>query len=406
VYNTVRLKKDVKAPTEANAAKFFYGHGDSYVGQIEKGGEFIAIYTFYTETFNAQADLTTQLSASGISEDGEIDAKVAAAIQLVYDQFKLRKSLKSLLLGYKGIAPASVQEIIDFGRGLSARDPENPIVLNYRLTGYENVPNFPPVPWQAIIDNRELFMSSLAPARAKLRLLRNQINTILAVYDYYGVEVDQADLTRRRDAVDAAVSQLQTLVNQVDRQPAVVVEMPKSTDLESLTWGTPILTYSQVDSRDGLPKMGGDGGSDIFTDVQLSDVLSGTRVAALQLKGDKKIDQLITTYTNRQGSTWTRAHAEGGGNYSLRIALEPGQRLQYIYGTTGDNVVTWLEFWFQKNVVLQYPPRTIKGAPFEYRFDVTDALIGFNGRAGQYLDQIAPLVARFAPVTFHAGKSA
>lgn len=398
-YDSAALK--ATAPTDATAEEFFQHHGDSYVASIEKGGEFIAVYTFYTETLSAQADLTSQFSSSEITEGGPVEESFAARIRLAYSSYKSRKALTTHLAGYTGkIVPGEPDQIVEFARTVISEVPNAPVILRYDTLGYENVPGFPSDEWNTIRQNRRLFSGeqsdSLAKNSAKLRALRNQIRSIIDTYDVYGVTVDRASLVDRLAKVDEDIAALRGLVLLIDDHPTVPEMAPP---LPTLAWGVPKLNYDQVP----LPQWGGRGGAD-FADVTFEDVLSRTRVSSVQLKGNHVIDQLVTTYVSTGDAARTFEHGRGGGNFGPKLEVAQGDRLLKVSGTAKEfqsaYVITSLSFTFQKGQPLLYPPGTVGGEQFAHTLAADEALIGFSGREGNYLDQLLPVLVNFTPATW------
>ena len=79
---TVTPNSGISTPTDnASRQQFFIRYGDSFISSRTLGGEYIAVYTFYSRSKQEQDTLTAEMQANGLLEGVNVDASLQTKIQ-------------------------------------------------------------------------------------------------------------------------------------------------------------------------------------------------------------------------------------------------------------------------------------------------------------------------------------
>lgn len=374
----------------ADPDAFFSAYGDSWVSEVCVGGEYIAVYTFYSQSKDEQTKVTAELNASGVGASGSFDAKTQFALESACSSIETRQSLKQYMSGYASLPFPSSDNIITFAENFGSPPPDSPVVISFDTTGYEHVADVPSG-FAPIVATRALFTGAgsqpgLADQYARLQAVRDAVTQVEAVYDFYGYTGDTT-LGTNAAAVLADVNTLTDLFNEMETKPSVTYTAPP---LPSLTLGTPTLSVVVNSSR-----LGGADGGDPFADVVPWAVELLIGISAVALRGGAWIDALITNYGSE-----SIQHGQGGGDLSSTLVMGEGERIISIWGTAGD-YVNQINFKTNLGNTLTWPPGPDGADPMNsWAASDATALLGFTGRAGEYLDQLGVVVATFSPATW------
>src|SRR3954454_21110110 len=85
-------------PTDINA--FFQVYGDSYLSSVVTGAEYAAAYVFYSQSIEQQRQITSTLSANGITASGSLTASLQTSLNEVQEQVTTRQSLRQFMSGF------------------------------------------------------------------------------------------------------------------------------------------------------------------------------------------------------------------------------------------------------------------------------------------------------------------
>lgn len=124
-----------------NLDAFVRSYGDSYVNSLTKGGEFIGIYVFYSQSKDEQKSLAFDLTAKGISPGMTVDASAQVKIDNFLKTTNTRYSYQAWRSGvseqnFPGAEPTNV---ISYAIEFSGKKPIDPKVIGFTTSGYENV---------------------------------------------------------------------------------------------------------------------------------------------------------------------------------------------------------------------------------------------------------------------------
>ncbi len=411
---TYRAARDVAFPTtREQAERFFEYYGDSFVAQLQKGGEFIYTYTFFAYSYEEQQKITNTLKLNGIDEAGTLSADFDLHMTNALAQIQTSKSINWHMQGFKDVNSAPEQgKIYEYANNLLFQHQVNPdYVLDFEVVGFEHAVGFDREAFAGIIYNRQCFNTgfetgepSLVLTRAMLMHLQNALKDILEMYNAYGVTVEGQQLLKDRNTIVAdEILGLEMLINQVETHPASPILPP---DLVSLTWGTPEPHYVPL----GIIRWGSDNG-EYFEDVVHSMAQGLKRIYKLQLGGSGAVTQLITTYIDKGGETVTLKHGTDFNAVSpiLTLMKEGDRALKitvYVRQTVLANF-TYMVFEFLSDT-LAWPPDGPQGAQrYSFEFKANQALVGFQGRVDKNppsLDQLGLVVVEFVEATWNPFK--
>lgn len=390
----VALKAGIKPPVGDEALRdFFRAFGDSFLASITRGGEYYAVYTFYSQTREEQNELTVSMKAHGIFEFGSVDASMQAKIASFTSSTSTRSSLDQNISGILNPKLPPSDKIISFALDFPSLPLDAPAIIGFDTTGYEHVPGFGT--FQPIAKNRNFFVGDgvvdgLTKPLVRIQELQNQIAWIQSIYSFYGGFSDSkvASVGTQAKTDHATLNQM---IENYQADPTQAFSKPA---LPSLDNGTPALAYSIKSSE----AHGGDGGSP-FDDVNVNTFIpQQTRISALQMRSGARIDKLSVTYQNSTG-TWTAEHGGDGGGLGNKLTLMAGQFVTRISGRSGARV-DHLTFTITNGSTLDGGGNG--GGPFDWSVPGGSFLLGFSGRSAAELDRIQFVYGSFAPATWVA----
>jgi hypothetical protein len=89
----VHLKKDAQdLMMEKGLNDFTMSYGDSYLSEITEGGEYFAVYTFYSQTKEEQTDLSGSLQAHGVINSATVEGSLQSKMSDFLKEHKTRYS--------------------------------------------------------------------------------------------------------------------------------------------------------------------------------------------------------------------------------------------------------------------------------------------------------------------------
>jgi Jacalin-like lectin domain len=389
VMTDVALKSGMNPPHgDEELREFFRGYGDAFLSSVSEGGEYYAVYTYYSQTREEQTELTASMKAHGIFEGGSVDSSLQTKISSFNSSVTTRVSFDQNMSGIRNPKFPDSDNIIAFALAFPSMELTAPAIVGYETLGYERVPNFGD--FQPIAKNREFFVGNtvvggLTKPLVQIQELQNQIKWIETVYGFYGGFAD-GKLTNTGALAKTDHDKINAMIEKYEEDPIGSFTWPK---LPSLDNGTPELEYQIKHS----PIHGGNGGGP-FDDVNVdTSIPQQTRISALQLRSGSRIDRLMTTYTNTS-STWTVEHGGNGGGLSNKLDLRPRNVVLKVNGRSGSRV-DHLTFTTSNGDVLNGGGGG--GGPFSFDVPTDSFLLGFAGRSGSELDAIQFVYGNFEP---------
>ncbi|MGF6482000.1 jacalin-like lectin [Paraburkholderia sp. JPY419] len=380
---------------------FFSSYGDSYVSAITRGGEYIAVYTFHTETSNEQKQLAASISGHAtfgvITGSADIQAMLNSAAQSVHSDVTFLQKI----FGINNPTYPTPDKAIDFALSFPSKQLDGPTVLSYETSGYEHVPHAGDL--SEIVANRKYFVGDIGTPGvsgklSQLQQLQTQIHRILGTYQFYGAPSD-SKLSTADAQVGADINALNSQIRQFESSPTDSFNSPK---LPSLDLGSPGLSFKTTDGQ----ACGGPGGAP-FEDVPVDTAIyRRTRLAAVQVNAGNWIDHVALTYETDGVAGAPQVHGGNTGSTLNPLRILPGQFLSRVdlhCVPSGQEA-----FVKQINFVIGADGRStgggglaeIHGSPMTWTPPPGSVILGFKGRSGVYLDQLQPVFITFGPATW------
>lgn len=188
-----KLAADIKAST---AAAFVRAYGDTWVSSLAEGGEYYAIYTFYTETSEKQDSLKVEVEGeikiAGKSGNAAVDVSIANFAKKTNTRWQFDQRLS----GMKNPALPNREEIVNFAYDFSTKTLDAPEVVDVTTSFYENVPGFP-IDLADVVRNRSYFVGddprdSMTGALNEIAGLENKVEMLRSIYRCYQYTGDAA----------------------------------------------------------------------------------------------------------------------------------------------------------------------------------------------------------------------
>jgi hypothetical protein len=385
------LKRTVRPPVGNEELKrFFHGYGDSFLSSVTTGGEYYAVYTFYTQTKTEQSSLVAEMNAKGIWDAATVDASLQIKLNQFLSSTNTRYSFKQAVSGLRDPKLPPPEEIIPYALKFPSLPITAPAIIGFETLGYERVPAIED--FQPIVQNRIYFIgvarddAGLTKDLVKLQQLLNQADWIKGIYDFYGGYTDK----KLNDISAEAGAEKEEIYDQITAFEADPTQTFTRPQFDALRDGTPALQYTPGEP----PKWGGDGG-DPFDDVNIRTAIQEkTWLSALQLSTGAVVDRLISTYESEKVPSpgWTLTHGGRGGDLGPKLQLVPGEFVVKVSGRAGSLVDRLdVETSDGRHCTGGGPG----GDPFEWPVPAGSFVLGFAGRSGTKLDRIAVVYAAF-----------
>lgn len=255
-YDGCSLASGLAEPTTtAEALTFYQNYGDSFVSAVTEGGEYMAIFVFYSQTDQDQKAVQASLSANGVvNVDGtsaNLGATVGGGISATINNTNVRCSIYQSLLGSTAAVPADnnttpqafAEAIINFAQGFTASQVNQPVVFDYATQGYETLFSSTSPGFEAIALNRTVYSGSVGPNLAYLQSLSTQYAWISNAYATYGYSGDST-FNANQTQLTSDINGLNGWLSPVAANPTVFSPLSASLNPpQSLLNGLPVFTY-------------------------------------------------------------------------------------------------------------------------------------------------------------------
>jgi hypothetical protein len=393
VVTNVAVSDGIKSPGNDNDAirEFFTSYGDSYLASRTRGGEYYAVYTFYSQTREEQQSLVIDMKAHGLYDGVTVDASLQTKLSTFTSTTRTRSALNQSISGIQNPKLPDGSGIVSYALSFPSMILDAPAIISFESNGYEHVPKFGA--FGTLPANRNYFVGTglvdgLTASLVRVQQLRNQIGWLQGIYRFYGYTGD-TKLTPAAGTADADLAAINTQIQAWEKDPVQSFTAPS---LPSLELGTPSLNYSIGYS----PAYGGSGGAPFFDINPTTYIQQQTAITNIQLRSGNFIDALIVTYQGNSGPQQFK-HGGDGGNLSTPLTLLPGQRVTRINGRAGgvvDNITVTIS-----------DGRTVGGGGgggggYDWSVPTGSIALGFSGRSGEFLDQIQVIYATLGTATW------
>lgn len=391
---TARNPKLALDPPPADVAAFVKSYGDSYVDSLAEGGEYYAVYTFYTETREKQESLKASLKASGIYSGVSVSVSLEVAIDSFVKTTNTNWQFDQEISGILNPQLPTREKIVDFAIAFPSTPLDAPVVIGMSTAGYEHVPGFP-LDFDRIAANRRYFVGDgqvdggLTADLIEIASLQNKVAWLKAIYACYGYDKDTG--------LGDFGAELGTDFNAIRKQFLDYEKDPLQSflrpPLPSLDKGTPLLTFVKASS----PKWGRDGGEPWDYGGIEEAITNQRRLVWLQLRGGSKIDQIGLKYKDVHGEGAVERHGREGGSLQNPLTLDSGEFVTEVNARHGA-VVDRLDI--RTNRGASTAAGGNGGEPSTWSVPQGHFVLGFRGRAGALVDQIEVVYAKFEPARF------
>lgn len=459
VYDGCSLASGLSEPaTTADCLSFYQDYGDSFVSAVTEGGEYMAIFVFYSQTDQDQKAVQASLSANGVvnveGSNVSLGATVGGGISQTINTTNVRCSIYQSVLGSTASLPAEnnsapeafVEAIITFAQDFGASQINQPVVFDYATQGYETLFATLSQGFNAITLNRSIYTGSVGPNLAYLQSLVTQYGWITTAYQTYGYTSDSTFLANQSQ-LSSDIQGLNQWLTPVAANPTIASPLSQSLNPpQSLLNGVPVFTYlTPTQPTFG----GGDNWGSAYQDINVgsaanaststsssSTTASGSATASVQSKssptvsgsstvsssvntsglalplsslplvnsitlwGGTIINQIQIDYSSLAGAAQF-THGGSGGNISTPLTLGSGVVITSISGTAG-NCINQLDLQTSTSASLICPSHPEAAAAFAWTCPSGCAFIGFQGRSGAELNALQPIVIDIQPAKWRA----
>jgi hypothetical protein len=334
--------KDGLAPpsTREELMDFVAAYGDSFIAGISKGGEYIGLFTFFSDTKEEQTKVTADLSAHGIVDGISVSADICMKLSNFHSTTNTASTFNQFISGVGKQKLPDPKEFGQFALDFSALDLDQPTIVSAIGTGYEDVPGFRKA-FSLVAVNRQYFTGGngkpgLVSDLLTLKAIRNQMATIKAIYTTYGGYVDNS-IEDNQIANSADINTVQEQFSAYERDPTQSFDHPP---LSSLSKGSPSLQYDKGVAQWGnRGHVGGDHEFD-FDDVGDIDafIRKQYRVSFILLRGTDQVNHMEIKYESDAAyPAIVRVCGGGGGRNTEQCFIPTGSFISRISGKLINN---------------------------------------------------------------------
>jgi hypothetical protein len=383
--------------------EFANSYGDSFINSVNLGGEFLAAYTFRTETNEQMRSVENELQAGGMVMALGTPLNVGVSLGNLVNEAQ-KKSKVSVDLNYQvwGARTPNLQanEIINYALSFGSSAIEQPALLDITALGYEHIADLGSA-FRPVAKNRELFISEngLLHQRMLIEELSNQIEDTRAGLHLYGIHLaDEQELSAVHQQVEVDRQAYKELENAYTASASTPLSIP---DFSSLAVGSPQISASVVeDSTTTVGQSATSLGTPFFFPYSLKTAIQNrVRLSRLALETGRQLDKLTLHYQSRTEQQ-ERIEVHGGtrGNLSGDVELAAGEGVNEIYSEFGTHL---------DKILLKTDRGTLGGGgnqgdrlhPMSWQRGPQEVLIGFSGRADDKPEgavyTLSAIIARF-----------
>lgn len=393
-FTDVAFKPGIKLPTDNVSANLFVrAYGDSFISSVQTGGEYMAVYTFYSQTREEQSSLVASLKANGIFDGVTVGGSLQTATNNFLKTVRVNYSFRQKVSGVRNPVLPMPSNFVDYAVKFPSISLDAPVVTAIAGTGYESVPDAGNA-FDKVASNRTYFTGGgidggLTASLKTIIQSLNQMNWIAEIYAFYGGYSDPT-LTTNTTTANTDITAIKT---QMTDFATKATDYFPPLNLLSLENGTPVLKYS-VSTSDY--RGGGDGSPfddvDISTYIQREYIQRKTRVFAIGMRSGKRVDQLRTSYIDDLGQATTKCHGTAGGSDRGTLQISEGVFITRIWGRSGSG-------FDQVNFRIS-DGRSIGGggsggSAFDWPTPSGKFVMGFSGRSGSEVDGLRAYYGQF-----------
>lgn len=396
---TARNPKLVADPMPEDAEAFVRGYGDSFVSSIVSGGEYYAVYTFYTETAEKQDELKLELNANGIVSGVDVGGGFEMAIENFTKTTKTAWQFDQQISGIENPSLPNRKEMIGFATKFIETPPDSPVVVSFTTTPYENVPGFK-LDFRAVSANRRYFVGNglsggLTASLLEVVSLLNKIDRLKRIYDCYGFE-DDAELDKLADLAEADLAAIRAQFEDYQDDPTRKFTKPA---LSSLAKGIPVLTFTKGTTTLLGEKEGG--GPFTYPGAIEEALHSQRRLSWIQLRSGADLDAIRLRYHDIHGDGPVLSYGGSGGTDANAVTLERDEFVTAgIVRMSSDGRLHRLNLATNRGTNIAAGSRNGNEVSLEVPRNVI--VLGLQGRSGTRIDAIQLVYAQLHAAKYKA----
>lgn len=401
----VRLKDGVVGDA------FFETYGDSYISSVTTGLETVVSYVFKAMTLDEKEDVMASLSGSGVVAGAKINASAKTSINKATSSSNVAWELKQQTFGRRNPPVVTADTIESFAKDeFMDLVPDSAHVVSFKVTPYRRLLETSPERDNVTRNLDALVGTGGAPGWAakltRLQAVKSQIKQVKAIYDVYQYPGDK-ELQNRLDTVNKSIAEISGFMTELGRNPAVVTDFPEpppeayeNPQVRYVLNSGPVFGLDSTDINYGMQGEV-NGKTQPFRN---EDVRKGVRITSIRLDRGDWIDGITVTYQetlNGNKDARPRRTLIHGRQSTLAMTFPLGEDelITSMHGVGGKGVDA-LEFTTSYG-------RKKQGGKFQNGNRITDwaggpdeALLGFHGWCGNYLDTVRPVIAKFMPASW------
>lgn len=206
----VRFKSGIMISQDVDA--FVRAYGDAYVSSLTRGGEYIGVYVFYSQTREEQKSLASSLNASGIFSSVTVGAGLQAKIDSFLKTTKINYTFRQWGSGLSSFAWPEPSGFIDYALKFPSFTLDSPRVIGFSTAGYETVPgcgsSFDKVVLNRTYLGGDEVVGGLAEKLITMTQISDQIRWLEGIYSQYDYRADTV-LLENRTVVAADIAAVQ-----------------------------------------------------------------------------------------------------------------------------------------------------------------------------------------------------
>ncbi|KAJ7524907.1 hypothetical protein O6H91_17G027500 [Diphasiastrum complanatum] len=410
----VGLKPGIQIPASTKEVKdFVNSYGDCFLSSKTRGGEYFAMYTFYSETREEQRDLSVEMKAQGLFSPVSIDASFQVKLNNFLKSQKVHSSFRQIMSGIANPEFPTQDKLIEFALKFPSLELTAPVITSFKTSGYERVPGMSTCFYQ-VGKNRELLTGrqkkpNFIADLCRLQQLKNDISTVKEAYGFYGTGFFDEDtkLKTRETEVEADVVKAERLLEEyVDDPTKPITDTPV---LTSLIQGlTPSLDYVVKRSQEYGSPASPARPTTAFNDVNDAGTFFSqrTKIKTIEIldMGNDLLGVVRITYSSKK-DTWTVSHGRTAWSSFSSVAkmvLSAGEfvtNVRTCYVSSGPLMIG-VSFKTSDNRQIS----TDAGFPFNGQWNLPKGcfLMGFAGVCGNDYGvfRLQMIYGSFRPVTW------
>ncbi|KAH9210659.1 hypothetical protein DL95DRAFT_412716 [Leptodontidium sp. 2 PMI_412] len=361
-------------PSPVSAIDLFKVAGDSYVSNIQTGGQYIASYNFVAQDQESYQQLSTSVAAS-FGRVSTFDSRFETSMTDIQSKSNVTYSFNQLGIGLSTTTYPSPDQFTQFVLHFNDVPLDGPEILGFATESYSTVkgaPDFKQIDiYRETYVNPILSNDGISDTMLRAKSILPVISDVATIYGFYGMQY--LELAVSKDPTNPKI-------------PPPVIQK----DLLLIPTPEYGLTMGQ--------KAGGGGGSS-FQDVTVDDIKRGIIPTKISFQGHGYLDNIWTWYTYQDTgkSSFDRKHGGDGGIAPYVIDLgTKGNKITYLSAVWDDYVDKMTTATTLNPAHVTYPTNDNGRNQVEWTFPKNSAFVGWSGSSGGYVDSIQPLFATFS----------